>query len=105
MNAEGLRYAGFWPRLASLLLDFLSLVPLVFLMCWGMSHYRLFQAYCFLPNLLFCLFFGVYLVRRFGGTPGKLLVGIRIRKLDGSPVGYREAILRYLPDFILSTLL
>jgi uncharacterized RDD family membrane protein YckC len=29
-------------------------------------------------------------------------VGIRIRKLDGEPVGYREAFLRNLPDWILS---
>jgi uncharacterized RDD family membrane protein YckC len=39
-------------------------------------------------------------VRRFGGTPGKLIVGIRIRKLDGEPIGYREAILRYVPDLV-----
>ena len=28
-------------------------------------------------------------------------MGIRIRKLDGEPVGYREAFLRNLPEFIL----
>jgi uncharacterized RDD family membrane protein YckC len=33
------------------------------------------------------------------------MVGIRIRKLDGEPVGYREAFLRYLPDFILGILM
>ena len=43
-------------------------------------------------------------MRRFGGTPGKLIVGIRIRKLDGGPVGYREAFLRYLPDFVFTLL-
>ena len=45
------------------------------------------------------------MVRRFGGTPGKLAVGIRIRKLDGSPVGYREAFLRYFPDALLGCLM
>lgn len=50
------------------------------------------------------MFYEVYLVKRFGGTPGKLIVGIKIIKVDGSAIGYREAILRYLPGFIFSLL-
>src|SRR5581483_6427069 len=72
---------------------------------WGNSKYRLFDLYYFLPGSLFGLFYSVYLVRRFGGTPGKLMVGLRIRKLDGEPVGYREALFRYLPDFVLCMLM
>jgi uncharacterized RDD family membrane protein YckC len=105
MNIDSLRYAGFAPRLASLLLDFIIMLPLMALSFWGSSQFRLFEVYDFLPGILFGLFYSVYLVRRFGGTPGKLMVGIRIRKLDGEPVGYREAFLRYLPDFILGILI
>ncbi len=104
MNTNSLRYAGFWPRLASLLLDFVILVPIGALEFWGSSAFRLFDVYFLLPGTLFGLFYSVYLVRRFGGTPGKILVGIRIRKLDGSPVGYREAFLRYFPEFIFCLL-
>lgn len=39
------------------------------------------------------------------GTPGKLIIGLRILRVDGSPVGYREATLRYLPDLILAILM
>jgi uncharacterized RDD family membrane protein YckC len=39
--------------------------------------------------------FEIYFVKRFGGSPGKLIMKMRIAKLDGSRVGYREAWLRY----------
>jgi uncharacterized RDD family membrane protein YckC len=104
MTGDSLHYAGFWPRLGSLLLDLIFVLPLSALVFWASRHYRLFQVYYMIPGTLFGLFYSVYLVRRFGGTPGKLVVGIRIRKLDGDPVGYREAFLRYLPEFILALL-
>jgi uncharacterized RDD family membrane protein YckC len=102
MNTDSLRYAGFWPRLGSMLLDGIILLPLTVPAVWASMHYRLFDLYYFLPSVLFGLFYNVYLVRRFGGTPGKLIMGIRIRKLDGEPVGYREALLRYVPAATLS---
>jgi uncharacterized RDD family membrane protein YckC len=104
MNTDTLRYAGFWPRLGSLLLDLIILLPIGALVFWGSSSFRLFDLYYLIPGAVLGLFYSVYLVRRHGGTPGKLIVGIRIRKLDGEPVGYREAFLRFLPDFILATL-
>lgn len=102
---DSLRYAGFWPRLGALLLDSLILLPLTALALWGGEEYRLFHVYYLVPGALFGLFYGVYLVQRFGGTPGKLILGIRIRKVNGDPVGYREALLRYLPEFILGMLM
>jgi uncharacterized RDD family membrane protein YckC len=100
MNTDSLRYAGFWSRLGSLLLDGLILAPYTALTIWGSSEFRLFDFYLFIPGILFSLFFYVYLVARFGGTPGKLIVGIRIRKLNGEPVGYREAFLRNCVDLL-----
>src|SRR5262245_38342808 len=104
-DGESLLYAGFWPRLGALLLDLLIILPLTALYFWGDAHYRLFNLYCLVPSTLFGLFYGVFLVRRFGGTPGKLITGIRIRKINGDPVGYREAFLRYFPEFILGLLI
>jgi uncharacterized RDD family membrane protein YckC len=104
MNTDSLHYAGFWPRLGSLLLDAIVMLPIIALVLWGSSRFRLFELYYFLPGTLFGLFYSVYLVRRFGGTPGKLLMGIRIRKLDGESVGYREAFLRYVVDFVFGVL-
>ncbi len=81
------------------------MLPLSALAFWGSERFRLFDLYYLVPGTVFSFFYGVYLVRRFGGTPGKLLVGIRIRRVSGEPVGYREAILRYLPEFILGSLM
>ncbi len=98
-------YAGFWRRFGAFWLDFIVLLPITGLTLWGSAHYRLFNLYYFLPGILFGLFFSVYLVRRFGGTPGKLLVGLRIRKPDGGQIGYREALLRYMPEALLTTVM
>jgi len=87
--------------LAFLLPDIIVMLPLGLLVIWADSQYRLFSLDYLVPNTLFGLFYSVYLVQRFGGTPGKLIMGIRFRKLDGEPVGYREAILRYFPDATL----
>jgi uncharacterized RDD family membrane protein YckC len=105
MTTDSLRYAGFWPRLGSILLDCLILFPLSAVVFWADAHYRMFMVYYLIPGTVFGLFYSVYLVRRFGGTPGKLIVGIRIRKLDGEPVGYREAFLRYFPEFVFGLLM
>jgi hypothetical protein len=101
---DPLRYAGFGARLLANLLDFLLLLPLMVLITWANYRFRLFEVYYFLPGALFGLFYNVYLVQRYGGTPGKLITGIRICKLNGEPIGYREAVLRYLPDAIFGVL-
>ena len=104
-TTDTLRYAGFWPRLGALLLDLLIMLPLGALAFWGTQRYRLFDLYYLVPGTFLGLFYSVYLVQRFGGTPGKLIIGIRIRKVSGDPVGYREALLRYFPEFILGMLM
>ncbi|CAN5445686.1 hypothetical protein BH09VER1_BH09VER1_54430 [soil metagenome] len=104
MSEDTLRYAGFWPRLGAALLDVVVLAPLTAFNIWGGFHFRLFEIYSYLPEVLFWLCFSVYLVKRFGGTPGKLLMGLRIRKLNGESVGYREAFLRYVPYLVIDLL-
>jgi len=97
-------YAGFWRRFGALWLDFIVLLPLTGLTLWGSEHYRLFYPIYFVPGVIFGLFYSVYLVRRYGGTPGKLMAGLRIRKPDGAQIGLREAFLRYLPEALLGAI-
>ena len=42
----------------------------------------------------------LYLLARFGGTPGKLLVGIRVVQLDGTAITWKHALLRNSFDLI-----
>jgi uncharacterized RDD family membrane protein YckC len=42
------------------------------------------------------LLYEVLLNGRFGATPGKMAIGAKITMLDGSPIGYNRALLRWL---------
>ena len=86
------------------MLDVLILVPLVALTFWGGEQSQLFLAYYFFPGIVFNLWFYAYLVKRYGGTPGKLIVGIKIVNVAGGRAGYREAMLRYSVLFVLGIL-
>jgi uncharacterized RDD family membrane protein YckC len=100
-----LQYGGFWRRIAALCLDLLFLSPLGVLTLWLSSDYRLFGIIYFIPGLVISVLYNVVLVKLYGGTPGKIAAGLRITKIDGSPVGYREAILRHLPDLLLGSMI
>lgn len=95
-------YAGFWSRFAAHWVDILVTSPFFVLVWWGGDHFRLFYLYYFLPSTLFGLFYNVYLVQRFGGTPGKRFMRLRIAKVNGDPIMYREALMRYIPDWLMS---
>ena len=76
-------YAGFWIRFGSLLLDFLIILPVTFILYYinnrALGNYML----TIVPSLLFGLWYNVYLVQKYGGTPGKLIAGIKIIDLNG----------------------
>jgi uncharacterized RDD family membrane protein YckC len=86
-------------------LDVLFFLPLTLLVVWLSSRFRLFHAFYFVPSICISAIYSIYLVKRFGGTPGKIIAGLRIAKLDGSAIGYHEAILRFLPEFALTMIM
>lgn len=97
-------YAGFGPRIAAKILDFIVLLPVLGLLFYinGLSKSAYF--YAVVPNLLFGIWFEVYLVKHYGGTPGKLMMGIKIIKNDGADVDWRAAAYRYSVEFFLAIL-
>jgi len=88
-------YAGFWTRLGSLLLDIVFVLPAIFLTLYlnGLGKNMFFIT--LIPNLAFGLWYNIYLPKKYGGTPGKLAVGIRIIRLDGETIDWKEAFLRH----------
>jgi uncharacterized RDD family membrane protein YckC len=99
-DPEQFEYGGFWRRVGATLLDWVFMIPLgilLFALLFVTSRAYLYFA---LPNIAISLFYFVYLVKRFGGTPGKRIAGMRITMVDGSPVTTRAAVLRYLPFFV-----
>jgi uncharacterized RDD family membrane protein YckC len=98
-------YVGFWRRLAAYALDFAILLPYALLARQLIYTSRSAYLVNLILGTIIALVFEVYLVKRFGGSPGKLIMRIRIAKLDGSNVGYREAVIRYSVLFFINTLL
>lgn len=87
-------YAGFWIRFFAWIIDFLILLPLSLLINYvnGITIHAYYFTSIF--GIVLWLCYSVYLVKKYGGTPGKLLLGIKIVKLNKENVTWREAILR-----------
>lgn len=97
-----MKYVGFWGRFAAYWIDFLIWVPLIWFGALVAPHWKYYFVAMLLPNVLLGVIYHVYLVKRFGGTPGKLVLGQRIVTVGGAPVGYREAFLRYVVMMVLT---
>jgi uncharacterized RDD family membrane protein YckC len=97
-------YGGFWRRLAALALDTVLLSPLAGLNIWLGGTKSGFLLVTLVSVVVFCCF-DIYLVKRYGGTPGKRILGLKIVKLDGRDVTNREAVLRSLPSLVLMLLI
>jgi uncharacterized RDD family membrane protein YckC len=107
------RYAGFWIRFAALMIDgvildilglivFLPVLAIIGgtaalsdLSSQGpMVLLALFAAYLLIIVLIFA--YQIYFVSKRGGTPGKLILGLRIIRVDGSMLSKGQAAGRYL---------
>ena len=97
-------YAGFWIRLGSLLLDFIFVIPITILILYLNSLGKNVYFYTIIPSLLFGLWYNIYLPKRYSGTPGKLVAGVKIIRLDGKSIDWKEAILRHIVLLVLSIL-
>lgn len=91
-------YAGFWLRFGALLLDVIIMSPLIILYIFINGQSRNAYYFTFIVMLLISIGYNVYLVEKFGGTPGKLVTGIKIIRIDGKEIGWKEAFLRYSID-------
>lgn len=103
-DPENFEYGGFWRRVGAAILDSLILLPMGMLLFFLMYQTSRAYVYWALPSVLISLFYYVYLVQRFGGTPGKRITGMRITMADGSPVTTQAALKRYSPFLVLQLL-
>jgi uncharacterized RDD family membrane protein YckC len=110
--------AGFWMRLAAFMIDFI-LLTIIFLAVWtpiaGPRHWQIpepprtltdaslqqYNEQLWMNNILpvfyaVFLLYSVLLNGRFGATVGKMAIGAKITRPDGSPIGYTRALLRWL---------
>src|SRR6476660_2868011 len=98
-------YSDFGSRLGAMLLDLLIMCPVLIPILIINSNSMEMQYYTMVFNLLFGLFYMVYLPKRYGGTPGKLIAGLKIVKMDGSDIDWKEAFLRYSVSFAMAVIM
>lgn len=117
--APRFQYGGFWIRFVAKLIDglILNVVCLVLIFLTAGSRFRDFEN--FDPNdpelvftvlkfegLIFFIYIGLsfayswFFVAKYAATPGKLAVGLRIVRSDGSPLGQGRIIGRYFAEFL-----
>ena len=100
-------YAGFSYRFVALLIDnlvmlgFIGFIIFASILLNYLSVPPLFS-FCVLSliSILTPLFYNIYLVGKWGQTPGKMLVQIKIVRLNGSQIEWVNAWFRYLVDIV-----
>ena len=99
LNSNASEFGGFWPRVAARIIDGVILLLLGFLVMPILS--ALGDFILFLIGLM-CYFVGYYALTtwHFGGSPGHLLMKLRIIRSDGDALGLIHSFFRTLIDFL-----
>jgi uncharacterized RDD family membrane protein YckC len=87
--------ASIGQRIGACLLEFLVLSPLIGLQMYLSTVSRAADIAALVIYQLFFLCFYIGMVRVYGGTPGKLIVGLRVVLTDRTPATWKASILRY----------
>ena len=117
-STQVLKYAGLWSRIAAAIVDgiiltiallviiILPIVGVVGSSSSGLSVTQLnslsFLFYAVVTLVEFLYFIGFYASR--GATPGKMALGLKIVRTDGTPISVSTAVVRVLIWWILSIL-
>jgi uncharacterized RDD family membrane protein YckC len=97
-------YSSFGQRLGAYLIDFLLLLPLFALQFWASGQSRaVAMAATLLVSVAFVLY-RVYCHAVWGQTVGKRVAKLRVQRLTGEPIGWRESWLRSSVEIALTAL-
>ena len=119
---SGVRYAGFWIRFLARFIDGMILgmaglilrLPLLLMLGMGTGRGYSFgmtpalgaaMGVSLLVNFLLGMAYEVYFVSTRGATPGKMALGLKIVRADGSPVDAGLALGRYFAHWISGIIL
>ena len=113
------RYGGFWIRLLAKIIDAIALgiigniISLIFLggMMQGMESFnpenpedvaRMFMVFgqLFLIGLLLGLAYNWFFLAKFAATPGKLALGLRVVRGDGSALSHGRIVARFFAEYL-----
>ena len=99
IDSSKVSFAGFWVRFGSISVDWglFSIFFYFLFMVFGTNIYD------YLPSSLtaFCwLFFEIYMLKRWGQTVGKMVMGIKVVKTDFFELTWKEVLLRCFLDVL-----
>ena len=95
-----MNYAGFWRRFAASIIDGIILGAITGIL---MAIFGAQQTASWLGSVIGIIYVIGFWTWR-GQTPGKMAVGVKIIKTDGSPIGIGRAVLRYI-GYLVSTII
>ena len=98
------RYAGFWKRLLAAILDIIIIGLPAFILQVGLVFATGISSLVYIVELASIILI-VYMDGIKGGTPGKLILGMRIVNEEGSYIGIPMAILRYIGKILSGIIL
>jgi len=91
------KYKTFWPRFWAGVIDGLVFLPMAFISDWlfalELNGVVNFIYYAFIHTLSY-YFYTVYMHGKYGQTIGRMLLKIKVTKVDGEPFTYRRALYR-----------
>jgi len=95
------RYVGFWRRFAASFLDGIILNIISWILFFILSFFPYWASIAvgiafFIGSIIYYPVFWVWQ----GATPGKMIMGVKIVRTDGSPIGIGRAFLRYVGYFV-----
>ena len=110
-----MNYAGFWIRFAAAFIDGIILwvvntglsfaVQLAIMTGGGPEAQMAATIVTFLLNTAISTGYEVFFVGRYAATPGKMALGLRIVRSDGSRVSYMRALGRHFAEYISAMIL
>ena len=104
VNMRNPHYSGFWIRFLAATLDLLIMGIPVNIIAWGLVFATGVTSITYVAQLVFVVLV-VYLDGIKGGTPGKLILGMRIVNKQGNYIGIPMAILRYICKILSAIIL
>ena len=108
LEIDGIKvYAGFWKRFCASFIDVLIIFGVTFPLMKTLDLYGSDRSLTIVLSVFRFLLVNMYIVylhARFGGTFGKLAVGIRVTRPDGNRIGWNQAWRRSSVDIAIALL-
>lgn len=89
-------FVGFWKRFLAVILDFLVLLIPAVIVYWslGLLATSLHSEIPIILQYLLFIIFEIFMIVRYGGTPGKLILKMRIINTQGNYPNLKQALIR-----------